>query len=127
MLNSLIRFSLAQRALVLALAALVLFLGIRKALELPVDVLPDLTKPTVTILTESSGYAPEEVEALVTVPLETALQGVQGVTRTRAINDISLSLLCVTLPARLRPQNCGRSQIGLSGDESNPFQASPKC
>lgn len=93
MLNTLIRFSLAQRALVLALAALVLFLGIRKALELPVDVLPDLTKPTVTILTESPGYAPEEVEALVTVPLETALQGVQGVTRTRAINDIALSLL----------------------------------
>ena len=61
MLNSLIRFSLAQRALVLAIALVLMLLGIKKTLELPVEVLPDLTKPTVTILIEAPGYAPEEV------------------------------------------------------------------
>lgn len=95
MLNALIRFSLAQRALVLAMAAIVLGLGIKKITELPVEVLPDLTKPTVTILTEAPGFAPEEVETLITIPLENALMGVNGVTRLRSVNDISLSLIFV--------------------------------
>ncbi len=92
MLNSLIRFSLSHRGLILALAALIIYFGVRKSLELPVEVLPDLTKPTVTILTESPGYAPEEVETLVTIPLENSLMGVTGITRLRTITDISLSL-----------------------------------
>lgn len=95
MLNKLIRFSLAQRALVLAVALVLLILGIKKTLELPVEVLPDLTKPTVTILVEAPGYAPEEVETLITVPMEAALMGVTGVSRLRTINDISLSLIIV--------------------------------
>lgn len=95
MLNALIRFSLAQRALVLAMAAIILGLGIKKITELPVEVLPDLTKPTVTILTEAPGFAPEEVETLITIPLENALMGVNGVTRLRSVNDISLSLIFV--------------------------------
>ncbi|MDF2376680.1 MAG: efflux RND transporter permease subunit [Verrucomicrobiales bacterium] len=95
MLNALIRFSLAQRALVLALAAMLLGLGIKKITELPVEVLPDLTKPTVTILTEAPGFAPEEVETLITLPLENALMGVNGVSRLRSVNDISLSLVFV--------------------------------
>ncbi len=95
MLNALIRFSLAQRALVLAAALVLLLLGGKKALELPVDVLPDLTKPTVTILTEAPGFAPEEVETLITIPMENALMGVTGVSRLRSTNDISLSLIFV--------------------------------
>ncbi|MDF1738339.1 MAG: efflux RND transporter permease subunit [Verrucomicrobiales bacterium] len=95
MLNTLIRFSLAQRALVVAVAAMLLVLGIKKVTELPVEVLPDLTKPTVIILTEAPGFAPEEVETLVTIPLENALMGVNGVTRLRSVNDISLSLVFV--------------------------------
>jgi len=95
MLNALIRFSLAQRALVLACAAVILGLGVKKVTELPVEVLPDLTKPTVTILTEAPGFAPEEVETLISVPLENALMGVNGVTRLRSVNDISLSLVFV--------------------------------
>ncbi|MDF1659558.1 MAG: efflux RND transporter permease subunit, partial [Verrucomicrobiales bacterium] len=95
MLNALIRFSLAQRALVLALAAILLGLGVKKITELPVEVLPDLTKPTVTILTEAPGFAPEEVETLITLPLENALMGVNGVSRLRSVNDISLSLIFV--------------------------------
>ncbi len=95
MLNTLIRLSLAQRALVLAVALILLVLGVKKTIELPVDVLPDLTKPTVSILTEVPGYAPEEVETLVTIPLENALMGVTGVSRLRSTNDISLSLVFV--------------------------------
>lgn len=95
MLNALIRFSLKQRPLVVAASLLVLFWGTKTAMELPVEVLPDLTKPTVTLLTESPGFAPEEVEILVTVPLENALMGVTGVTRLRSVNDIGLSLIFV--------------------------------
>jgi CzcA family heavy metal efflux pump len=95
MLDRLIRFSLAQRGLVIGLAVLALGMGLRQTLRLPVDVLPDLTKPTVTILTESKGYAPEEVETLVTLPLENALMGVTGVDRLRSVNDIGLSLIFV--------------------------------
>lgn len=95
MLNRLIRFSLSQRSLILAAAVALLVLGVKKTLELPVDVLPDLTKPTVTLLTESKGYAPEEVEKLVTIPLENALMGVTGVNRLRSVNDVGLSLIFV--------------------------------
>ena len=95
MLNALIRFSLAQRGLIVVLALVVLLLGGRQLTQLPVEVLPDLTKPTVTILTEAPGFAPEEVETLVSVPLENTLMGVNGVTRLRTVNDISLSLIFV--------------------------------
>ncbi|MGE9266456.1 MAG: efflux RND transporter permease subunit, partial [Verrucomicrobiales bacterium] len=95
MLDRLIRFSLAQRGLVLMLAVVLLILGVKKTLEMPVDVLPDLTKPTVTLLTEASGYSPEEVETLISIPLENALMGVTGVDRVRTTNDIGLSLIFI--------------------------------
>lgn len=95
MLDHLIRFSLRNRVLVLALALLVLFLGIRTATELPVEVLPDMTKPTVTVLTEAPGLAPEEVEILVTRPLENALLGIGGLDRLRSNSDVGLSLVFV--------------------------------
>lgn len=93
MLNKLIRWALRNRAIILCLAVLVLALGFKTARELPVEVLPDLTKPTVTILTESPGLAPEEVEALITQPIENSLMGVAGLTRMRSTSDISLSLV----------------------------------
>jgi CzcA family heavy metal efflux pump len=68
-------------------------LGIFTAIRLPVEVLPDLTKPTVVILTEAPGLAPEEVETRVTQPIETALMGVAGLTRLRSNSDVSLSLV----------------------------------
>ena len=95
MLNRLIRFSLAHRGLILVAALLVLVFGWQTARNLPVEVLPDLTKPTVTILTEAPGLAPEEVEALVTVPMETSLMGVSGLTRLRSTSDVALSLIYV--------------------------------
>ncbi len=93
MLNKLIHFSLHNRAIVLALALLVLVLGVQTTMHLPVEVLPDLTKPTVIVLTESPGLAPEEVEVNVTQPIERALLGVAGLTRLRSNSDVSLSLV----------------------------------
>ncbi|MFC4995089.1 efflux RND transporter permease subunit [Rubritalea tangerina] len=95
MLNQLIRFALGHRVIVLALAFLVLALGFQKTVSLPVEVLPDLTKPTVTILTEADGRAPEEVEQRISMPIERSLIGVTGVTRVRSTSDISLSLVFV--------------------------------
>jgi len=93
MLNKMIQWSLANRAIVLGLSLIVLVLGLQIGVKLPVEVLPDLTKPTVIILTEASGLAPEEVETRVTQPLESALMGVAGLTRLRSNSDVALSLV----------------------------------
>lgn len=93
MLNALISLALRHRAVVLAAALVLLCLGLTALRELPVEVLPDMTKPTVTILTECPGLAPEEVEALVTQPIESALQGIGGIDRLRSSSDVSLSLV----------------------------------
>lgn len=93
MLDWLIQRSLANRGLVLGASLLALGLGVFTAVNLPVEVLPDLTKPTVIILTEAPGLAPEEVETRVTQPLESALLGVAGLTRLRSNSDVSLSLV----------------------------------
>ncbi len=95
MLNKLIHWSLANRAIILAVALFVMIMGIRTAIELPVEVLPDLTKPTVVILIEAPGLSPEEVETQVTLPVESALLGVSGLTRLRSNSDVSLSLIYV--------------------------------
>ena len=93
MLNILIHWALANRTIVLGAAIILMLMGIRTATELPVEVLPDLTKPTVIILTEAAGLAPEEVELRVTQPIESALMGVAGLTRLRSNSDVSLSLV----------------------------------
>ncbi|MBN9688669.1 MAG: efflux RND transporter permease subunit [Verrucomicrobia bacterium] len=93
MLNKLIRLALNNRVIVIGFSLLLLLAGVQVARELPVEVLPDLTKPTVIILTEAAGLAPEEVEANVTIPIERALMGVAGLTRLRSNSDVSLSLV----------------------------------
>jgi CzcA family heavy metal efflux pump len=93
MLNRLIHWSLANRALVIGLALIVLVSGWLTARKLPVEVLPDLTKPTVIMLTEAPGLAPEEVETRVTQPIENALTGIAGLTRLRSNSDVALSLV----------------------------------
>jgi CzcA family heavy metal efflux pump len=95
MLNKLIQWSLANRAVIIGLAIVLMVMGLRTATRLPVEVLPDLTKPTVIILTESPGLAPEEVENRVTQPIESALMGVSGLTRLRSNSDVALSLVYV--------------------------------
>jgi CzcA family heavy metal efflux pump len=93
MLNSLIRWSLRNRAIVLCVSIFLLVMGFQTGSQLPVEVLPDLTKPTVTILTEASGLSPEEVETLITQPIENSMMGVAGLTRLRSTSDIALSLV----------------------------------
>ena len=91
MLNKIIQWSIKNRLVVIVAAALLLVYGGVVALRAPVDVFPDLTAPTVTLLTESHGMAPEEVEALVSLPIEAAMNGTSGVFRVRSNSAAGIS------------------------------------
>ncbi len=93
MLNSIIRFSLRSRGLVLAAMALVAVYGFLALKKLPVDVFPDLNRPTVHVLTEGHGMAPEEIELLISRPIETALNGASGITKIYSTSATGLSVV----------------------------------
>ena len=95
MLSKIINWSLSNRAIVIYLTALILILGVYITSQIPVDVFPDLTAPTVSILTEAHGMAPEEIEILISFPIESALNGAANVRRVRSISAIGLSIVWV--------------------------------
>ncbi|MPY91217.1 MAG: CusA/CzcA family heavy metal efflux RND transporter [Luteitalea sp.] len=95
MIDALIRWSLRHRGLVVALAAAFLAWGGWTALRMPLDVLPDLTAPTVTVLAEAPGMDPLEIESLVAFPIESALNGATGVRRVRSATAVGVAIVWV--------------------------------
>lgn len=93
MLNRIIQLSLNNRLLVLAVFALIMLTGAYLASDMDVDVFPDLTAPTVTVLTEAHGMATEEVERLVSYPLESALNGAPNIRRIRSSSAMGISII----------------------------------
>ena len=95
MLNKIIQSALANRLLVMIASVLLIIAGVFTANDMEVDVFPDLTAPTVVVLTEAHGMAPEEVEKLVTFPIETALNGGSNVRRVRSSSSAGISIVWV--------------------------------
>src|SRR5512143_4026430 len=95
MIDRLIGWSLRYRVMVIALAAAFLVWGGFALRDVPLDVLPDLSAPTVTILVEGKGMAPTEMESLVTFPIESALNGAAGVRRVRSATAVGVAVIWV--------------------------------
>ena len=96
MFEKLIRSSLGNRLMVIVLAAVLMIAGGMTLVKMPVDVFPDLNKPTVTLQAEAGGMAPEEVEQLITGPLEVAMGGIPGVESIRSVSSVGLSFVYIT-------------------------------
>ena len=95
MLNNIIKFSLNNKYLILLSSVLLVVLGVRTAINMDVDVFPDFTSPTVVVMTDAHGMASEEVERLVTFPIETSVNGATDVRRVRSVSSQGFSFVWV--------------------------------
>src|SRR3989442_3510797 len=94
-MKKLIQWSIDHHWLVIAMSVLLAASGLLVARDMPADVFPDLTAPTVTVLTEGHGMAPEEMESLVTFPIEAAVNGASGVRRVRSATALGIAVVWV--------------------------------
>lgn len=108
MLERLVRWSLENRVVVYAIAVLLTAFGAWTAARTPVDVLPDLTAPTVTVVVDAGGYTPTEVEQRITIPLETALNGAPGLRRIRSNSATGLSVVIMEYDWSTEPEQARR-------------------
>ncbi|GMU91237.1 MAG: multidrug transporter AcrB [Candidatus Hydrogenedentota bacterium] len=95
MIDALIRWSVKNRAAVVVISLIVTALGLYTARQMPIDVFPDLTAPTVTVVADAVGMAPTEVESLVTFPIEAALNGASSVRRVRSATAVGIAVIWV--------------------------------
>ncbi len=127
MIERLVRWSLDNRPVVYALSVLLTVFGIFIAARTPVDVLPDLTAPTVTVVVDAGGYTPTEVEQLITIPLETSLNGAPGLRRIRSNSVTGLSVVTMEFDWSTNPADARRvaSERLSSAAESLPEDLPP--
>ncbi len=95
MINNIIKFSLENKHFILLSSVILVIVGVRTALHMDVDVFPDLTAPTVVVMTDAPGMASEEIERLVTFPIETSVNGATGVRRVRSVSSYGFSFVWV--------------------------------
>lgn len=132
MIDFLLRISLRRRWIVLSIAVVVSIYALVRANRMPIDVFPDLSAPRVTVVTESTGMAPEEVERLITYPIETAVNGVAGVRRVRSASAPGISIVWVEfdwdtedIVARQRVTERLQSLATLPPEAETPILAPP--